>query len=174
VDSKKQEILRRRSEHLSRKIEDRQVKKEAIEVLIFHLAQEQYAIELQYIKEIYPLKDMTTLSTVPPFIYGLINVRRRILTVIDLKVFFGLTKEEDAEKKVIILENEDKEFAILSQDVIGIHSIPLKSIDYSLPTLTGIRQDFLKGITTDRLVILDGKKLIDSTQIIVNETVNNL
>ncbi len=59
------------------------------------------------------------------------------------------------------------EFGILADLVLGVHAIPVKDIQSSLPTLTGVRHDFLKGVTSERLIILDGYKLLTDKQLIV-------
>jgi purine-binding chemotaxis protein CheW len=60
---------------------------------------------------------------------------------------------------------------ILSDAILGVRSIPLDSIQPSLPTLTGIRAAYLKGVTSDRLVILDAGALLADRKLIVLEEV---
>ena len=55
--------------------------------------------------------------------------------------------------------------------VIGVRSISLSEIQPSLPTLTGIRQEYLKGITGEREVILDAEKLLSDKNIVVHQEV---
>jgi purine-binding chemotaxis protein CheW len=46
--------------------------------------------------------------------------------------------------------------------IVGVQRVPLQDIQPSLPTLSGIRADYLKGVTKERLVIIDaGKMLLD-------------
>jgi purine-binding chemotaxis protein CheW len=71
--------------------------------------------------------------------------------------------------KVIIIHDYNMEFGILADSIIGIRDIALRDIQPPLPTLTGIREDFLKGITMERVVILDAKKLLADKKIIVHE-----
>ena len=60
-------------------------------------------------------------------------------------------------------------FGILSDALLGVRSIPLDSIRSSLPTITGIRAAYLKGVTSDRLVILDAGLLLADRKLIVLE-----
>ncbi len=168
---KKKAILKRRAEQLAKPLEKTDYSEDMVEILLFKLANEQYGIETIYIKEVFPFKDYTPLPTTPSFLYGLFNLRRRILSIIDLRVFFSLHSDPKSDYKVIILENAEKEFGILCEEINGIQNIPVKHIQPSLPTLTGIREDFLRGVTNDRAVILDGQKLLNSKQLIVDETV---
>ncbi|WP_068467391.1 chemotaxis protein CheW [Candidatus Protochlamydia phocaeensis] len=168
-DNKKQDILKARARKLAQQEKEKQAGL-AIDVIKFQLAKESYAIELKYVKEVYPLKDYARLPGVPPFVFGLINVRRRIISVIDLRVFFDLSMPQDTTgEKVIILENENMSFAIRTDKISEVLSIPLDQIQPPPPTLTGMRQEFLKGLTADGTVILDGNKLLSAPKLIVEE-----
>ncbi len=168
----KSHILKERAEKLA-KVNEKEKIKDGIEVLVFHLSQEQYALETFYIKEVYPYKKYTILPGVPAFISGLINIRRKVFSILDLNVFFSLPHDSSSHHKFIIVEDSEMEFAILTDGIVGIQKIPHDQIEPLPPTFSGIQQNFLKGITTDHIVILDGKKLISSKLIIVDETVEN-
>jgi purine-binding chemotaxis protein CheW len=55
--------------------------------------------------------------------------------------------------------------------VAGVRSIPLDTIQSSLPTLTGLRKEYLKGVTVERLVILDVARILMDRRIMVHEEV---
>jgi len=143
---------------------------ESIEVVIFQLAYETYGIETAWVREVYPLKDLTPLPCTPGFVAGIVNVRGQVISVIDIKKFFDLPEKGLTDlNKVIILSNGVMEFGILADSVVEVKSIPLNKIQAGLPTLTGIREDYLRGITAERLVILDAAKLLTDSNIIVHE-----
>jgi purine-binding chemotaxis protein CheW len=62
-------------------------------------------------------------------------------------------------------------FGILADAITGIREIPLRILQSTLPTLKGIRGEYLKGITEERTIILDAQKLLSDKNIIVNEEV---
>lgn len=167
----KDELLRQRAEVLAMPMKALQTDLEHIEVLVFKLANEEFAIETKYIKEVYPLSEFTPLPGAPSFVMGLVNLRRKIIVVIDLKVFFSLLSGTGDKKKIIVLQDPAKEFGIAADGINGIQKIPLNTIQSSLPTLTGLRSEYLRGVTVDRTVILDGSKLLLSKQLVVDETV---
>src|SRR5260221_13713382 len=51
------------------------------------------------------------------------------------------------------------EFGLLADDVLSVRHLPVKELQPSLPTLTGVRAEFLKGVSAESLVVLDGAKL---------------
>ena len=104
---------------------------------------------------------------------GIVNVRGEILSVIDLKKFFELPEKGLTDlDKVIVLEAENMRFGILADAVPGVRRVPVGEIQPSLPTLTGVREAYLKGVTVERMVILDADKLLADERIIVLEQVD--
>jgi purine-binding chemotaxis protein CheW len=172
--AEKQAVLKARAISLAREPKENARAGERLEVVEFLLAYERYGIESSYVREIYPLKDLTPLPCTPPFVLGLVNVRGQILSVIDIKKFFDLPDRGLTDlNKVIILHTEHLELGVLADAILGINLIPLSEIQPSLPTLTGIRAEYLRGVTKERLVILDVKNLLLDKKIIVHEEVES-
>jgi len=143
-----------------------------IEVIAFTLVTEIYGIESIFVKEVYTLTDFTPLPGVPSYIFGIINVRGQILPVIDLKKFFNLPEKGLGElNKVIILSNGQMEFGILADVVHGTQEIELEDIRGVPSTVTGIGEEYLKGVTKERLIVLNAKRLLSDKSIVVNEEV---
>jgi purine-binding chemotaxis protein CheW len=63
-------------------------------------------------------------------------------------------------------------FGILADAITGVRLLPVSDIQPSLPTLTGIREDYLKGVTPGRTVILDAQRLLADEGIVVQEHVS--
>jgi purine-binding chemotaxis protein CheW len=156
----KRRILKARAEALAQ--EPAKEKDEpSLEVVTFLLAYETYGLESRWVREIFPMRELTPLPWNPPFAAGIVNVRGRILPVIDIKKLFDLPEKGLTDlDMVLIIHKGDLELGILADQVLGVRSIPLSLIQPSLPTLTGIREDYLKGVTAERLVILDAEKIL--------------
>lgn len=165
----KQRILRARAQALAMPIAEPPAAEHAIEALTFLLAGETYAIELPFVREVYSLTAFTPLPGTPGFVLGIINVRGQILSVLDLRHFFAFPHVGLSElNKVIILRQGDMELGILADAVLSVQSIPKDDIQPGLPTLTGIRNAYLKGVTPDRWVVLDGGKILSDSTLVVN------
>jgi purine-binding chemotaxis protein CheW len=166
-------VLHARAAALARTPEAPRAAGSSLDVTEFLLAYETYGIESSYIHEVYPLKELTPLPGTPPFVLGIINVRGRILSVVDLKKFFDLPAKGLTDlNKVIVLRSPRMEFGVLADAILGVRSIPLDQLQPSLPTLTGIREEYLKGVTAERVVILDAAKLLSDRRMIVQEQVD--
>ncbi|MGA1840468.1 MAG: chemotaxis protein CheW [bacterium] len=166
----KRKILRSRALELARETEEKEKDETHLEVVEFLLANERYALELDFIREIYPLKEFTSLPCTPDFVLGIINIRGQILSIIDLKKFFGLPEKGFTDlDRILILRSKEKEFGILADEILGVRSIPISNIQPSLPTLSGIKDKYLKGVTGDRIVILNGERILADPDIVVHE-----
>jgi len=147
---------------------------ERIEVVEFLLANECYAVESSYVREVCPLENLTTLPCTPAFVLGIVNLRGEILSVIDVRKFFDLPETGLPDlNKIIVLESGNIIFGILADVILGVRHIPIAKIQLSLPTLTGIREKYLKGVTPERTVLLDAAKLIADEGIVVQEQIEN-
>jgi len=144
-----------------------------LEVVEFVLGPEHYGIESCHIREIYPLSEFTPLPCTPAFVLGLINVRGQILSIIDIKKLFDLPEKGLTDlNKVIVVHANQIELGILADAIVGVRSIAQEELQPALPTLTGIRAEYLKGITKDPMVVLDVEKILSDEKILVNEAVN--
>ncbi len=170
--TKKQRILKARARALAQEPEERVSPENYLEVLEFSLAYERYALETSLVREVHPLKEFTPLPCTPPFILGIINLRGQILAVIDLKRFFNLPERGLSDlNKVIILGRGSLEVGLLADAVAGVRAIPMSELQASLPTLEGLSPDYLKGITPEALIVLDGEKILADPRLIVHEEV---
>ena len=168
----KDAILKARAVELARETVDEAAAEIRITVVEFVLAQEKYGIEPDFVRDIFPLKTLTPIPCTPSFVLGVTNLRGEILSVIDLKRLFDLPDEGLTDfTKVIVLESEAMAFGILADSVAGTRSIRLDRIQPALPTLTEVREEYLKGVTNDRMAILDAESILSDERIIVHEEV---
>lgn len=168
VKQNKEEIFRARAETLAAGGKQQEYKQGAIETVLFSIAKERYAIESIYIREAYSLKELTKLPCVPPFVVGVIQVRRKIYSVIDLRKLFDLRIQESA-AKALILEKEKMAFGILVEEVLGMKDVYPSELQQPLPSMTGILLEFVKGITKDKIVVLNGSAILNSSSLIVEQ-----
>ena len=167
-------ILRARARTLARPPGEVPAAATLLDVLEFRLARERYGLETRYVREVFPLRDLTPLPCTPPFVLGIVNLRGRILPVLDLKQLFELPEQGLTDlHRIILVQGVELELGLLADAVVGVRSIPADSVQQSLPTLTGIRSDYLKGVTAERVVVLDAARILADPRIIVHEEVDN-
>jgi purine-binding chemotaxis protein CheW len=175
LTGKAEDILRDRARALARPPQSAAAAVTTIELLEFHLAQERYALETQYVQEVQPFRELTPLPCTPAFVLGIVNIRGRILPVLDLKKFFDLPEKGLTDlHRIILIGGNDLEFGLLADTVAGVRHVAVDSLQPSLPTLTGIRAQYLKGVTEERLIVLDLARILSDPKIIVQEDMEAL
>jgi purine-binding chemotaxis protein CheW len=161
-------ILRSRAEELARPPETRAQGARLLEILEFTLGQERYAFPSSRVRGVFRLTEITPLPGLPPFVLGVINVRGRILSVMDIRRLLefgdtGLTNLNQA----IILQGGDMELAVLADEVTGVYTVDADEGQRTLPTLSARQREYLRGVTENRVVILDADKLLASRDLLV-------
>ena len=163
-------ILKARALALAKEPESDGADGETLEVVEFDLASERYAFPLSDVREVSLLRELTPVPCTPPFVLGIINLRGEIRTVIDLKKFFDLPAAGITElNKIILIQHDELQIGILADAIRGVRRLALADLQPTLPTLTDIRADYLRGITSKRLVVLDAGKILSDPRILVDD-----
>src|SRR5271163_1675740 len=170
----KRKILRHRARLLAASSQaDATAPRSLPQIVEFVLGPERYGIESSRIREIYPLNEFTPMPCTPAFVLGLVNVRGQILSIINIKKLFDLPEKGLTDlNKIIIVHARHMELGILADAILGTRSIALEELHPALPTLTGIREEYLKGITKDPLVVLDVEKILADEKILVSDVLD--
>jgi len=165
-------ILRERALKLARKSTEEDRGEQTVELIEFVLGQERYALEVRYVREVYPLKDMTPIPCTPSFVLGMINVRGNVVSVMDVKEFFDLPRGELTDmSRVLILKNQFMEVGVLADQVLGERKIPVSEVNTGSAAVGRIRDNYVKGITRERLIVLDGENLLSDKGIVVHQEI---
>ena len=145
---------------------------DAIRTVVLSFEQEKYGIEVDYVREIFPLGQLTDIPCTPDFISGIINVRGNIISIIDLRKFFGIPCKGITDlKKVVIISHHNFEMGILAAEVSDVMSIQKDQLFPGHTFFTNIDSDYIKGITKEMLVLLDIKNLINDKKLIIDDEI---
>jgi purine-binding chemotaxis protein CheW len=169
VNTDAREILKARARTLAR-AQKSATTDATLEVIEFRLASERYAIESRHVHGVHELRELTPLPGTPAFVLGIVNLRGRILPVLDLKKFFGLPEQGLTDlHRIIQVRGADLEFGLLADVIVAVRQIAVASLVPALATLTGIHAEYLKGVSDERLVVLDFDRILADPRIVVND-----
>jgi purine-binding chemotaxis protein CheW len=171
-EQRRQRILKERARKLAAGSGESATDADARQVVVFTLGRERYGLELDAIREVCPLQELLLLPGTPDFVLGIINVRGQIISIVNLKKFFDLPEKGLTDlNRVIILKHGGMEFGILADSIEGVQRLSFTGLQTTLPTLTGIRAEYLTGVTAERIVILDAHNILHDPKMIVHEKV---
>jgi purine-binding chemotaxis protein CheW len=130
--------------------------------MTFQLAGEDYGLEILKVREIIGLLDITRIPRAPDFIRGVINLRGRVIPVVDLRVKFGMDVTEATEQTVVIVLQVAVDGRALTMGVLVDRVLEVLSIDGAAieppPDLgrASVEGDFILGVgkTAHRVVFL--------------------
>ncbi|MBU0997907.1 MAG: chemotaxis protein CheW [Firmicutes bacterium] len=134
---------------------------ERLEALVFSLGQESYAVEARFVTEVCALRSLTQVPCTPAVIAGVMNLRGRILAILDLRRFFELPPKGLTElNRIIVIGDGENELGLLADAIVEVQQVPLAQLQEGLPTLGGIRERFIRGVNANMLAVLDGGLLL--------------
>jgi purine-binding chemotaxis protein CheW len=162
-------IFARRAEELAR-LPDIDVAQDAQEALVFSLGDERYAFPTGQVAEVRPLGRLTPLPGAPAFVAGLINVRGRIVPVLDLRPLFGLPGPVDAAQAVVLMSSPRGTIGLLATDRPEVRWLAHLGLS-GLPAGTPSKLDptYVRGITSDLVVLLDAERLLADPRLVVQD-----
>jgi len=155
---------------------------EQIQLVLLRLGREVYGLGVQYVFDIRPVepRSITRVPRVPNWVAGVVNLRGRILSVIDLQRFLGLSPAEGtdndmATRCLVVVETSEMELALLADEALPMETVSVSRIQDATGTVRGIRPEYVRGIADrsagDSMVILNLPALLADKQLIVHEEI---
>ncbi len=145
--------------------------------LTFLMANEKYGLEILKVREIIGMMEVTSVPTTPAFVRGVINLRGKIIPVVDLRLKFGMQAKEDTARTCIVVvhvEHAAREMTmgITVDEVSDVLDIVRDQIEPP-PSFGGnIRTDFILGMgKVDQRVmtLLDIDRVLTEQEVVLVE-----
>lgn len=114
--------------------------------LTFTLSDGTYGVEILKVREIFGMMDITRVPQTPEFVKGVINLRGRVIPVVDLRLKFGLEKAEFTEETCIVVVDVGSQVGLIVDTVQEVLDIPDADIDPPPPLGLGVQTDFILGM----------------------------
>ncbi|NOX87468.1 MAG: hypothetical protein GXO77_00445 [Calditrichaeota bacterium] len=155
-------ILKKRALLLARRQVTDKTEGETIDVIVFFLGEEKYAVEATFLKGIRPLKNFTFLPGLPPFIKGIVSFFGVLYTIIDLKSYLEIHDEKkETQRQLLIIEHPKLKICFLIDQILEFKSIDKNDIQTDIAGIKGFEKGIIKGITADTEIILEPGKILE-------------
>jgi purine-binding chemotaxis protein CheW len=142
--------------------------------LTFELGRESYGIAVLKIREIIRLTNITAVPQMPEYVKGVINLRGKIIPVVDLRLKFGMAKAETTERTCIIVVQVDLRSGVKSQmglvvdGVEEVTNIATADIEETPDFGTKLDTDSILGMAKIKGVV---KTLLDIDKVVSSDAV---
>ncbi|HQL53921.1 MAG TPA: chemotaxis protein CheW, partial [Phycisphaerae bacterium] len=126
--------------------------------LTFSLAAEEYGLEILKVREIIGIMDITAMPQMPPYVKGVINLRGKVIPVIDLRTKFGLESAEYTEQTCIVVVDVGSLVGVIVDTVQEVLDIDGTQIDPPPPLGASVDTTFIMGmgkVKDDVKILLD-------------------
>lgn len=130
---------------------------ELLQLVSFTIGQEEFGLDIQSIQEINRMVEVTHVPNAPDFVSGVINLRGKVIPVIDLRRRFGFpSKESDKNTRIIVVELGNTIVGFVVDSVREVLRIPKSITEPPPPIIAGIGAEYVTAVgkLEDRLLIL--------------------
>jgi len=126
-------------------------------LVTFQLGKEEYGIEISSVQEIIRATDITPVPGAPSHVRGVINLRGKIIPVVDLRTRFALPPSEASDaQRIVVVELREKRIGMLVDSVSQVIKIPSGVVEAMPEEATSVDENFIKGVgkLEGRLIII--------------------
>ncbi len=145
--------------------------------LLFTMAKETYGIAIASITEIIEMQNITSLPDMPDYVRGVINLRGRIIPLVDLRLKFGLAERKyDDRTCTIIINVENTQLGFIVDTVAEVQDLDKSAIDPppEFETVSG-REHFVSGLgkmNDEVIILLEPKQILGKEELeVIGQTV---
>jgi purine-binding chemotaxis protein CheW len=142
-----------------------------LQLVSFNIGTEEFGVDILKVQEINRMVEITKVPQAPRYVEGVINLRGKVIPIVDLRKRFNLElKEHDKNTRIVVVDIGGNIMGMIVDSVSEVLRLPANTIEPPPEIVTGVNSEYIKGVAKldDRLLIfLDLSKVID-----VNEMAN--
>ncbi|MDD5067708.1 MAG: chemotaxis protein CheW [bacterium] len=137
-----------------------------LQLILFTINQVEYAVNIKNVVEVIKIMPLTILPEAPRFIKGVVNLRGKVVPIMDLRQRFGIDVSQNTKKtSVIIVRVQNSEIGIIVDSVIDVLNLHSDTVEPSLPVIEGLKSEFVDGVAKAEkklIVIINIEKIFTS------------
>ena len=157
------------TEVLSKNDQARMADSDELQLVSFNIGTEEFGVDILKVQEINRMVEITKVPQAPHYVEGVINLRGKVIPIVDLRKRFDLEiKEYDKNTRIVVVDIGGNIMGMIVDAVSEVLRLPASTIEPPPEIVTGINSDYIKGVAKldDRLLIfLDLSKVIDVSEI---------
>ena len=130
---------------------------ELLQLVTFSIGEEEFGVDILKVQEIIRTMEITKVPRAQDFVEGVINLRGKVIPIIDLRRRFGFTsKKHDKHTRIIVIEINNMIVGFVVDSVSEVLRIPASTVEPPPPVVAGVESEYISGVGKlhDRLLIL--------------------
>jgi len=141
---------------------------ELLQLVSFNIGSEEFGVDILKVQEINRMVEITKVPQAPHYVEGVINLRGKVIPIVDLRKRFNLElKEYDKNTRIVVVDIGGNIMGMVVDSVSEVLRLPSSTIEPAPEIITGVNSEYIKGVANleDRLLIfLDLSKVIDMNE----------
>jgi Chemotaxis signal transduction protein len=145
---------------------------ELLQLVTFGIGDEEFGVDILRVQEIIRTMEITKVPRAQDFVEGVINLRGKVIPIIDLRRRFGLpSRKHDKHTRIIVIELYDIIVGFVVDSVSEVLRIPASTVETPPSVVSGVEAEYIRGVgkLQDRLLIL-----IDLDRLLSTESLESL
>ncbi len=142
---------------------------ELLQLVSFNIGSEEFGVDILKVQEINRMVEITRVPQAPHYVEGVINLRGKVIPIVDLRKRFNLeVKEADKNTRIVVVDIGGNIMGMVVDSVSEVLRLPSNTIEPPPEIAAGINSEYIKGVAKleDRLLIfLDLSKVIDVSEL---------
>jgi purine-binding chemotaxis protein CheW len=135
-----------------------------LQLVTFNIANEEFGVDILKVQEIIRTMEITRVPRAPAFVQGVINLRGKVIPIIDLRGRFGMeSRKHDSQTRIVVVELNQVIVGFVVDSVSEVLRIPADTVVPPPSIVSGVDSEYISGVgkLDDRLLILiDLEKLL--------------
>ncbi len=134
------------------------------QIVAFTLGTEIYGVDIATVREIIPIQKIVNVPRAPEFVEGIINLRGRVIPVLDLRKHFGFERKTgDPNQRIVLVETGAESIGVIVDSVSSVLRVRDDAVEPPSSVIVGAEIEYIYGIAKvdDNLIVL-----LDLTRII--------
>lgn len=136
-----------------------------LQLVSFNIGSEEFGVDILKVQEINRMVEITKVPQAPSYVEGVINLRGKVIPIIDLRKRFNLElKEQDKNTRIVVVDIKGNIMGMIVDSVSEVLRLPANTVEPPPDLVTGINSEYINGVAKleDRLLIfLDLSKVVD-------------
>lgn len=141
---------------------------ELLQLVSFNIGSEEFGVDILKVQEINRMVEITRVPQAPSYVEGVINLRGKVIPIVDLRKRFNLeVKEYDKNTRIVVVDISGNIMGMVVDSVSEVLRLPSNTIEPPPEIVASINSEYIKGVAKleDRLLIfLDLSKVIDVSE----------
>jgi purine-binding chemotaxis protein CheW len=145
-----------------------------LHLVTFRVGNELFGIPISAVQEIVRVPAIARIPQTPEFVEGVINLRGRVITVVDMRKRLGqetiqMQSENRKKNRILVVEADGRLIGVIVDEVAEVLKLSSEYIDPAPPMVAGISNQYIKGVgklTDDLLILIEIEKILTNEELL--------